>query len=114
LREIAGRALNVLPNCLVSVVNAQSFGSEALELTYKDPTGKVGNEATLEVRRAADFDSAFQTAMSARIDALYAVSSRLTAQHFDRIVRFAAEHRLPLAEYRRNDRPRCDLRGPHS
>jgi hypothetical protein len=29
---------------LVSVVNAQWFGSEALELTYKDPTGKVGNE----------------------------------------------------------------------
>jgi superfamily II DNA or RNA helicase len=34
----------ILPNCLVSVINAQWFGSEALELTYKDPTGKVGNE----------------------------------------------------------------------
>jgi SNF2 family DNA or RNA helicase len=34
----------ILPNCLVSVVNTQWFGSEALELTYKDPTGKVGNE----------------------------------------------------------------------
>jgi SNF2 family DNA or RNA helicase len=34
----------ILPNCLVSVVSAQWFGSEALELTYKDPTGKVGNE----------------------------------------------------------------------
>jgi hypothetical protein len=28
----------ILPNCLVSVVNAQWFGSEAVELTYKDPT----------------------------------------------------------------------------
>jgi putative ABC transport system substrate-binding protein len=51
----------------------------------------------LEVRRAADFDSAFEMAMAVRIDALYVVSSRLTAQHLDRIVRFAAEHRLPLA-----------------
>jgi hypothetical protein len=34
----------ILPNCLVSVISAQWFGSEALELTYKDPTGKVGNE----------------------------------------------------------------------
>jgi SNF2 family DNA or RNA helicase len=34
----------ILPNCLVSVVNAQWFGSEAVELTYKEPTGKVGNE----------------------------------------------------------------------
>jgi SNF2 family DNA or RNA helicase len=34
----------VLPNCLVTVVSAQWFGSEAIELTYKDPAGKVGNE----------------------------------------------------------------------
>ena len=34
----------ILPNGLVTVVNTQWFGSEALELTYKDATGKVGNE----------------------------------------------------------------------
>src|SRR5271167_2663920 len=34
----------VLPDCLVTVVNVQWFGSEALELTYKDPAGKVANE----------------------------------------------------------------------
>jgi SNF2 family DNA or RNA helicase len=34
----------ILPNALVSVISAQWFGSEAVELTYKDPTGKVGNE----------------------------------------------------------------------
>ncbi len=34
----------ILPNCLVTVVNTQWFGSEALELTYKDPAGKVANE----------------------------------------------------------------------
>ena len=34
----------ILPNSLVSVVSVQRFGSEALELTYKDPAGKVANE----------------------------------------------------------------------
>jgi len=34
----------ILPNSLVSVVSVQWFGSEALELTYKDPAGKVANE----------------------------------------------------------------------
>ncbi|MCX5796458.1 MAG: helicase-related protein [Elusimicrobia bacterium] len=34
----------ILPECLVAVVNVQWFGSDALELTYKDPTGKVSNE----------------------------------------------------------------------
>lgn len=34
----------LLPDCLVTVVNVQWFGSEALELTYKTPAGKVANE----------------------------------------------------------------------
>ena len=34
----------VLPDCLVTVVNVQWFGTEALELTYKTPTGKVANQ----------------------------------------------------------------------
>jgi SNF2 family DNA or RNA helicase len=34
----------ILPDCLVSVVTVKWFGSEALELTYKDPGGKVANE----------------------------------------------------------------------
>jgi hypothetical protein len=34
----------ILPNCLVTVGATQWFGSEALELTYKDPGGKVANE----------------------------------------------------------------------
>src|SRR5438105_3860569 len=34
----------ILPDCLVSVAGVQWFGSEALELTYKDPGGKVANE----------------------------------------------------------------------
>src|SRR5438445_1550009 len=34
----------ILPDALVTVVNVQWFGSEALELTYKDPLGKVANQ----------------------------------------------------------------------
>jgi len=34
----------ILPDSLVTVVNVHWFGSEALELTYKTPAGKVGNE----------------------------------------------------------------------
>ncbi|MDY0040342.1 MAG: DEAD/DEAH box helicase, partial [Desulforhabdus sp.] len=41
-RSAAVRGL--LPDCLITVVSVQWFGSEALELTYKTPTGKVANE----------------------------------------------------------------------
>jgi hypothetical protein len=34
----------ILPECLVTVVSVQWFGSEALELTYKDPSGQLGNQ----------------------------------------------------------------------
>ncbi|MDH4318720.1 MAG: DEAD/DEAH box helicase, partial [Desulfobulbaceae bacterium] len=34
----------IQPDMLVTVVNVQWFGSEALELTYKTPTGKLANE----------------------------------------------------------------------
>jgi len=34
----------IVPDALVTVVSVQWFGSEALELTYKTPTGKVANE----------------------------------------------------------------------
>jgi hypothetical protein len=30
----------ILPDALVTVVSVQWFGSEALELTYKNPTGR--------------------------------------------------------------------------
>ena len=34
----------ILPDCQVTVVNVQWFGSAALELTYKTPAGKLANE----------------------------------------------------------------------
>jgi hypothetical protein len=33
----------ILPDCMVTVVNVKWFGTDAIELTYKDPAGKVGN-----------------------------------------------------------------------
>lgn len=34
----------ILPDTLVTVISVQRFGSEALELTYKDPAGRVANQ----------------------------------------------------------------------
>lgn len=34
----------ILPDGLVNIVNVQWYGSEAIELTYKDARGKVANE----------------------------------------------------------------------
>src|SRR5437764_14755704 len=34
----------ILPDSLVTVVSMQWYGSAALELTYKNPTGRVANE----------------------------------------------------------------------
>lgn len=34
----------ILPDCMVTVVSVQWHGSEAVELTYKTPAGKVANE----------------------------------------------------------------------
>jgi SNF2-related domain len=42
--QINASVQGILPNSLVSVVSVQWFGDEALELTYKDPAGKVANE----------------------------------------------------------------------
>ncbi|RJR43449.1 MAG: DEAD/DEAH box helicase, partial [Desulfobacteraceae bacterium] len=46
LEDLQPRAAvrGILPDSLVTVVNVQWFGSEALELTYKDPSGRVANE----------------------------------------------------------------------
>ena len=33
----------VLPEAIVTVTSVQWFGSAAVELTYKEPSGRVGN-----------------------------------------------------------------------
>ncbi|MCC7106629.1 MAG: RNA helicase, partial [Chloroflexi bacterium] len=40
----------VLPNSLVTVVDVQWFGSNVVELTYKDAAGKLGNELVYRER----------------------------------------------------------------
>lgn len=39
-----GSVKGILPDSLATVVSVQWFGSEALELTHKDPAGKVANQ----------------------------------------------------------------------
>src|SRR5437868_2645602 len=43
----------VLPSCLVTVVDLKWYGSNAAELTYKDPTGRLGNELLYRDREAS-------------------------------------------------------------
>jgi SNF2 family DNA or RNA helicase len=43
----------ILPDCLVTVVDVQWFGSEAVELTFKDPAGKPGVELLFRDREAS-------------------------------------------------------------
>ena len=52
---------------------------------------------SLEARSWADFESAYQTALSAGAEALIPVSSRLTTVNRAGIIAFAARHRLLLA-----------------
>lgn len=51
---------------------------------------------SLEVRNASDFDAAFRLAITAQVDALIVVSSRLMTTHRAQITAFAAERRLVL------------------
>src|SRR5207244_7016424 len=52
---------------------------------------------SLEARSRADFDTAYQTALSMGAEALVPVSSRLMTLDRAGILTFAARHRLPLA-----------------
>ena len=51
---------------------------------------------SLEVRGPDDFDAAFQTATARRAEAIIVISSRLMFFNLQRIIEFAAQHRLPL------------------
>lgn len=52
---------------------------------------------SLEARSVEDFDTAFQTAMNARIEALIPITSRLMLTNRQRIIEFSTRHRLLLA-----------------
>lgn len=50
----------------------------------------------LKLHRPAELDGALRAAAEVRADALYVVSSRLTARNINRFADFATENRLPL------------------
>jgi|SRR5438105_1311850 len=52
---------------------------------------------SLEVRSAGDFDGALSAALDAGVQAIVPVSSRLIAAQRERLLKFAADKRLPLA-----------------
>jgi putative ABC transport system substrate-binding protein len=52
---------------------------------------------SLEVRRPAELDAAFQAALRERVEALIVVSSRLMVRERARILEFGTRHRLPMA-----------------
>jgi len=52
---------------------------------------------SLEVRSAEDFDTAFQIATDARIEALIPITSRLMLTNRPRIIEFSRQHQLLLA-----------------
>ena len=61
----------ILPDSLVTVITVQWFGSEALELTYKDPGGRVANqllyrhdESRLRPKEVAGFIASWTEAIS--------------------------------------------------
>ena len=56
----------VLPDGLATVVGVQWFGSEALELTYKSPTGKVANQLLYRHDRAQPGDRRGRPAVELR------------------------------------------------
>jgi hypothetical protein len=43
----------ILPDCLVTVINVKWIGSVAVELTYKAPSGALGNELLYRDREPA-------------------------------------------------------------
>ncbi len=43
----------ILPDCAVTLINVQWFGSEAVEITYKDPGGRLGSEILYRDKEAS-------------------------------------------------------------
>ncbi len=41
--QINAAVRGILPDCMVTVTGVNWFGSEALELTFKDPAGRIAN-----------------------------------------------------------------------
>lgn len=99
--ELAGLRLQMLREAAPSLTRvAVLWNPQHREDEFKQTivaARKLGVDLqSLEIRRGGDFDAAFETAQRARSEAIIVVSSRLMGNNRDRIVDFAARHRLPL------------------
>lgn len=100
--SLSGKRLHILKEAVPRVSRVALFFNpdnpgSALTLKESDlPAGAALGLAIVpvEVRRAADLERAFQSALEERVDALYPHLAMWT--HRVRITEFAAKHRLPL------------------
>lgn len=102
----------ILPDALVTVVSAQWFGSESLELTYKNPAGKVANELlyrhdeprldVVEHGRPWSFDGADEVIshlaglVVARVKVTLEIEAEIPAGTPDNVVRTVTENSRTL------------------
>ena len=99
--ELAGKRLQLLRDIAprVSLIGV-IWNPDNVDPEYRETqlaAQKLGVQIqSLEVRNEPDFDAAFQLAISARVEALIVVSSRLMTTNRARITGFAADRRLVL------------------
>lgn len=99
--ELAGKRLQLLRDIAPRVSRiGVVWNPDHVDPEYRETqlaAQKLGVQIqSLEVRSESDFDAAFQLAISARVEALIVVSSRLMTANRTRITTFAADRRLVL------------------
>lgn len=99
--ETAGKRLQFLKEAAPSITRvAVLWNSDHQDGEYRNTEAAARQLGvhiqSLDVRRIADFDGAFEAAMRARTEALLVISSRFLNVNRPRIVEFASMQRLPL------------------
>ena len=96
--EFIGKRLQLLKELAPAVVRVGCIASSEVWESYR----RISSDADIPpvfapVNRSEQFDEAFDTILRERADALVTEGSPIIYVQRDRIVAFAAEHRLPLA-----------------
>lgn len=99
--ELAAKRLQILKEIAPGIARvAVIWNPDHVDPEYRETqaAGRVlgVRVQSLEVRRAADFEAAFQAAAAERAEALIVVSSRLMTFNRQRVLDFAARQRLPV------------------
>ena len=99
--ETAGKRLQFLKEAAPSITRvAVLWNSDRPDGEYRNTEAAARQLGvhiqSLDVRRIADFDGAFEAAVRARAEALLVISSRFLNVNRPRIVEFASTQRLPL------------------